>query len=491
MLELIVFLCGAVVMILEMVGSRILAPYLGTSIVVWTSLIGIILGCLSLGYWWGGKLADERPSYRILSFIVLLSAFFIAVIAFSKSFVLGFLQARTSSLHMASAVGTFLLFAPPSILLGTVSPYAVRLKINDLQDSGKTVGTLYAISTMGSIFGTFLAGFFLIGFFGSTNILLVLSVILVVASLLASLQDRLVKVAAMGIFLALLLAANGYDSYLAGREFYDIDTHYSRILVYNAMDQASGRNMRVMVTSPRGRQSAMYLDDPIELAGSYTKFYKMALHFKPDAKSMLMLGGGGYSFPKYAMKNYPQVRMDVVEIDPRVTELARRFFAYEDDPRLAAIHEDARTFLNKMESKKYDIILCDTFNSHYSIPFHLSTIEAVKRLHEGLVDDGAVLANILCSIEGDTGRFLRAEYATFKAVFPQVYLFPVVAPNDGKRWQNVMLVALKSNAKPEFTSTDADMNGLLSHLWQQSVPDDLPPLTDEYAPVDRYITVLR
>jgi predicted membrane-bound spermidine synthase len=156
MLGVIVFLCGAVVMILEMVGSRILAPYLGTSIVVWTSLIGIILGCLSIGYWWGGQLADENPSYRSLSLIILLAGLFVATIALSKSYVLELLQRHAGTIHLGATLGTLLLFAPPSILLGMVSPYAVRLKMRDLRDSGRTVGNLYAISTMGSIFGTFL-----------------------------------------------------------------------------------------------------------------------------------------------------------------------------------------------------------------------------------------------------------------------------------------------------------------------------------------------
>lgn len=477
-------------MILEMVGSRVLAPYFGTSIVVWTSLIGIILGCLSLGYWWGGKLADEKPSMRILAFIVLMAAGFIALIALSKSFVLGFLQERTSSLHLASAAATLFLFAPPSILLGTVSPYAVRLKIMDVQHSGKTVGSLYAISTLGSILGTFLAGFFLIGFFGTTNILLVLSVILVITSLLASLRDRLVKLTVMGILLVLFVGSGTYDAYLAGLEFYDMDSHYNRILIYNTTDEATGKTMRVMVTGPRGKQSAMYLDDPIVLACEYTKYYGLAPHFKPDMKKLLMLGGGGYSFPKYALSHYPDARMDVVEIDPRVTALARQFFTYKDDPRINVFHEDARTFLNKTHMV-YDVILCDTFSSHYSIPFHLSTRECIEKLYGALVDGGVVFVNILSSIEGDTGRFLRAEYATFKAVFPQVYLFPVASAEDPGRWQNVMLIALKSGKEPVWTNSDSQLDAFLQHRWKNAVPEDLPLLTDEFAPVDRYINVLQ
>lgn len=486
MLEVIVFVCGAVVMILEMVGSRVLAPYLGTSIVVWTSLIGIILGALSVGYWWGGKLADKRPTHKVLSLIILLAAFFISGIALSKSFILSFLQQYTDHVHVGSIVSTLLLFAPPSVLLGMVSPYAVRLKMKHVQESGKTVGNLYAISTMGSIFGTFLAGFVLIAFLGSTTILFVLSLTLGGASIAAFLGDKLLKAAAMALFALLLVCGNAYESYLASLDFHDIDTDYNRIFIYKSIDAKTSRPMWVMVTNPKATQSAMYLDDHLELALSYTKYYELARHFVPGMKGVLMLGGGGYSFPKYALHKFAQMCMDVVELDPQVTSLARRFFALGDDARLRIFHEDARTFLNRSR-EKYDVILSDTFNSHYSIPFHLTTLETVKRLHDLLTEGGVVLVNILSSIEGKRGRFLRAEYWTFKAVFPQVYLFPVAAPEDGARWQNVMLVALKSPSNPGDDTIDDDIAQMLAHRWTKSIPADVPILTDDYSPLDRYI----
>jgi len=490
MLEVVVFICGAVVMILEMVGSRILAPYLGTSIVIWTSLIGVILGCLSLGYWWGGRIADKKPDYRVLSRIILVSGFFVAAIALSKSFVLRAVQEYGGSIHLGSTAATLLLFAPPSVLLGMVSPYAVRLKIRDLKNSGRTVGNLYAISTVGSIFGTFFAGFFLIAFFGSTNILLVLSVLLAGTSLFASWSDRGAKVAALTLFSLLFLAAKAYDAHLTSVGYHDIDTQYNRILIYQSVENGTGKMTQVMVTGPKAQQSAMYLDEPFELALRYSKFYNLASHFKPGMKRVLMLGGGGYSYPKYMLRHYPGVQMDVVEIDPQVTMLARKFFHLQDDRRLSIIHEDARTFLNR-SSKTYDVIMGDTFNSHYSIPFHVSTLETVMRLRDRLADDGVAVVNILSTIDGDGGRFLRAEYATFKAVFPQVYLFPVDDSRDGRRWQNVMLVALKSSGPAPLTSGSPEVDELLSHRWLKPVAADVPPLTDDYAPVDRYITTFK
>jgi MFS family permease len=176
LLEAVVFLCGAIVMILEIVGARVLAPYQGTSIFVWTSLIGIILGSLSLGYWWGGKLADRNPSYRVFSLIIFIAGVVVALITFSKELLLIFIRNHFNDIRVGATIAALALFAAPSVLLGMVSPYAVKLRIDDLNTSGATVGYLYAISTIGSIIGTFLAGFVLIAYFGNTKILLVLSI---------------------------------------------------------------------------------------------------------------------------------------------------------------------------------------------------------------------------------------------------------------------------------------------------------------------------
>lgn len=482
MLEFVVFVCGMVVMILEMVGSRVLAPYLGSSIIVWTSLIGIILGSLSLGYWWGGSRADRNPSYRSLAGIILLAAFFIAGIALAKSFVLDFLQDRITSLHIASAIATIVLFAPPGVLLGMVSPYAVKLKLISLENSGNTVGRLYAISTIGSILGTFLGGFYLIALVGSTCILYVLSIALAAVSLVVFLGDRKLKLASIGLFILLMAAALSYESYQAAGGLHDVDTNYNRIIVFEGKDSRSG-SIRIMTTHPKAMQSAVKVDAPSELILPYTKYYNLATWFKPGAKKYLILGGGGYSYPKYVLDRYPEATIDVVEIDPGVTKLAEEFFFLKPDPRLRIFHEDARSFLRRT-NEKYDAILVDVFNSHYSIPFHLTTRETVESIDRRLADDGVVIVNILSGIEGKAGRLLRAEYATYKSVFKNVGLFPVANMEDTSTWQNVMLVAPKSGKN--FEGDDPEYEGLLSHLWKRPVSEDVPILTDDYAPVDSY-----
>lgn len=486
MLEIAVFLCGAVVMVIELTGSRVLAPYLGTSLVVWTSLIGIILASLSIGYWWGGRLADRRPEARVLGGIILVSAFATAVVALLKTFVLAFLQARSGGLHTAAVTATLLLFAPPSILLGMVSPFAVRLRLVDTRTSGRTAGKLYAISTVGSISGTFLAGFALIPLLGSTNILLLMSAVLAVAALLAERSHAGIKAASCAIFLMLLFQGMSYDKRMAAAGFVDVDTPYNRVLVFNGTEKSTGRTLRIMSTGPHAWQSAMYVDGPSELVLPYTRFYRLAGHFAPGMRALLVLGGGGFSFPKYALENYGNACVDVVELDPGITALARDHFELRDHPRLKIIEEDARTFLNR-NTEKYDVILCDAFNSHYAVPFHLTTLEAARRIKASMTPEGVVLVNLLSAIEGDRGRFFRAVYATYAGIFPKVMAFAVNNPQDPTAWQNIIVAAFASETAPPVLSPDRGLASMLANRLEAPIAMDTPPLTDDFAPVDRYV----
>jgi len=182
-LEIVAFFCGAVVMAFEIVGSRMLGPYVGTSMFAWTSIIGVILLSLSIGYFWGGRIADRRPRADILSLFIFISALLIILTVLINKPVLEFLFSVIDNIHAISLISSLILFALPSILLGMVSPFAVRIKMKSPEKSGSTAGNLYAISTVGSIAGVFLSGFFLIPSFKISHILIMLSVILIAVSL--------------------------------------------------------------------------------------------------------------------------------------------------------------------------------------------------------------------------------------------------------------------------------------------------------------------
>jgi len=181
-LETVVFICGAVVMAYEIIGSRMLGPYVGTSISVWTSIIGIILLSLSIGYYTGGKLADKHPNHRYLVIIIFASAIFIFVSALIRKPLINWILSHIPNLEAASLLSSVALFSLPAVLLGMVSPYAVKLKLKDIKTSGATAGYLYAISTTGSILGTFLAGFVLIPAFRISTNLYLFTFVLVLCS---------------------------------------------------------------------------------------------------------------------------------------------------------------------------------------------------------------------------------------------------------------------------------------------------------------------
>ena len=464
-------------MVLELDGSRILAPYLGTSLYTWTSLIGIILGALSLGYFLGGKLADRKPSFKTLSIILLLAAIMIAVVAPVKEPFLKFIQNEIRDIRIGSIITTVILFAIPSILLGMVSPYAVKLKIETLAKSGRTVGNLYAISTIGSIVGTFLAGFYLIPTMGNTKILYLIAVILFVAALISYSKNFVIRSL---IVILIFLSSFGIFYKKTEAKTIDTDSQYNRIIISEGIDQETGRPARYIYTDPLGMQSAMFIDRDDDLVFKYTKYYRLVDYFAPGAENVLMIGGGAYSYPKDFLAKHAEGNIDVVEIDPKFTELARQYFNLIDNPRLNIIHEDGRIYLNNTD-KKYDAILIDAFKS-LTPPWQLATRESISRMNAILDDDGVVIANVVSALEGEKAEFLQAEFATFKSIFPQVYFFQVYKMDPNKP-QNLIMVAQKSSQKPSLQDSNKELESYLKNIYNGEVNGG-QILTDNFAPVE-------
>ncbi len=483
LLEIAIFLCGAIVMVYEIVGSRVVAPHFGTSIYVWTSLIGIILASLSTGYWLGGRLADKKPQYSSLAWVILLAAVLIGLTTLIKENILEFLVYIFDGMIMRTLFAAILLFAPASILLGMVSPYAVRLKLNSINTSGATVGKLYAISTVGSIIGTFLAGFFLIPFAGTTNILYLIAGVLALTSLSLHLHAFKFSRILPAIIVLLGSASLAYASNNKESDIINVDTRYNHVQIFDMDYWITGEPIKVMKINDE-YSSAMFPDND-SLVYEYTWYYQLAEHFKPDFKTTLMIGGAAYSYPKYYLQKYPEAMIDVVEIDPDLTRLAKEHFRLKDDARMHIFHEDGRTYLNKCE-EKYDVILGDAYKSLLAIPFQLTTVEAIQKKYDMLNENGVVIENLIASIDGPAGAFMKSEFATFKEVFPQVFLFACHDPLDKDRLQSISMVALKSDQAPSFSNTDDMLQGFLDHKIDVVIPSDVIILTDEYAPVEYF-----
>jgi spermidine synthase len=481
--------CGAVVMIYEIIGSRIVSPFIGTSTYVWTSLIGVILASLSLGYWLGGRMADKRPDIKILALVIFLAGGLVSLTVLIKDVILTAIASTPTGLEIKSLLAALLLFGPASIALGFVTPYAIRLKMRSVSDSGSTVGRLYALSTVGSIAGTFAAGFFLIPFVGSNRTLYLIAGSLILISLiLAPFAFSRLGFGILTVFVLGIIGSEVTAFYeLSRKGLRDVDTEYSRVQIFRATEANTGRPIRAMATDPYFVQSIIYLDGD-DLFAKYSHYYHLLRYLRPGFSKTLMIGGAGYTFPQNYLQTYPNASIDVVEIDPMMTAIAREYFRLEDNSRLKIIHEDGRVFLNRAKKGAYNAVLMDAFGSLFSVPYQLTTIEAVRNLDRVLDDNGVVIFNLGSAIRGDSNRLLQAELATYKEVFANVHLFKVNNDYSDEKTQNVIIVACKSNCITNDVpdTGDEEIVRLLSHRYTAEIPLDMPVLTDDLAPVEYY-----
>jgi spermidine synthase len=488
-LETAVFLCGAAVMVMELVGSRFLAPNFGTSLYVWSSIIGVILGSLSIGYWLGGKISVKNTNRIMLSMIVLLAAAFIFGLSLVRDTVFSVADsiADATDIRLASFFAALTLFAAPNVLLGMVSPYAARLKIDQVEKSGQEVGNLYAISTIGSILGTFAAGFWLISDFGSAQINLWMAALLVIVSMILDFKSiRFLQ-------LSLLTATIGLSVYMA--EFnqnineISFDTMYNRYIIEDR-DIGNSNKVRLMGVDRFGIQSGMFILNgrpSDELALEYTRYFLLGKHFFPEMRQALMIGGGAYSFPKKFLSAYPDASIDVVEIDSKLTDIARQLFDLKDNARLSIYHEDGRVFLNR-NSKKYDCIYIDAFSS-LEPPYHLVTREAVQKIHASLVPGGVVLVNVISESNVSKSKMLAAIYATYKSVFEQTYVLRADPETASDPLSNFIVVALKPGGQGgwiRWVSPNLELNHYLSARMDMGKSAG-QVLTDDFAPVEKYV----
>lgn len=504
MLELTVFLSGAFVMILEMVGGRVLAPHVGTSAIVWTSLIGVVLAALAFGSWAGGKFADRHLSRKGLARTLAAAGAGCAITAFCHGSICSAITAHVGNLYAGAVLAAIGVFAIPAFFFGAVTPYVVRLRLAALDTAGATVGRLYALSTAGSILGTFLGGFVLISWFSSTTILWALGCAMLLLSLCNAPARPILRMGCLALFVFLAWQASASASRLAenGGVRY-LESPYNTIRLMEGIDNArAGQRVRLMATDPGYTQSGMLLDDPNELYFDYTRFYALGSQYVPEARSILMLGGGGYSVPKWLLSDKsifghnPDLELTVVELDPVMTEVAREYFQLPDDPRLSVEHQDARAFLNSQD-RQYDLVFVDVFNSHYSIPFQMGTAEAVAGMKRAVAPGGALLMNIISAVEGEDGRLFRSIHANLANQFPKVAVYCVGRPGEPEKVQNLMVVAFADPAAEDrpapqtaVSPSAQEIANMQRHRLQKPVPDDTAPLTDEFSPVERFALML-
>lgn len=478
-LEIIVFLSGAIGMGLELIAARVLSPYVGSSNVVWTSIIGIILVSMSLGYWLGGKKADKEASGNVLSRLLLGSALFTSIIPLLETIVVREFAGIVSNLIVAAILCAIIVFSIPSFILAMISPFAVKMKSMQETEIGSLSGRISSLSTIGSITGTFLMGFVLIPNIGVTNINIGITILLVVMSILARddiNKKYILSTISLVVVMIILMFIGKWVFKLANPEILvDTDSQYSRIWV-KQVNTAKTTYKTLQVDT--GLES--YIDTETgEMGAMYLRYYDLFEYLNKDAKSTLMIGGAAYTYPIHYLQKYQDKTIDVVEIDEKMTQIAEEQFGLNaKDERLKIYTQDGRSYLNYSENK-YDTILIDAFKG-LNAPFELTTYEALVHAKNMLNDNGIVLTNIISSLEGEDTDFIEYEYATYKAVFDDVKLFQV-QDRDYTESQNLILVGIKGNPQINEDKYEEYKNYLNMEITNFKTDKNI--VTDDFAPI--------
>jgi spermidine synthase len=472
----LVFAAGAAGLATEVTGARLLAPYFGSSNVVWANVIGLILLFLSLGYWLGGRVADRHPSPQALGFVALVAAAGIAVLPFATAPALARAADAFTSLSAGAFIGSFVaamaMFAIPVTALGAVSPWAIRLAVVDVREAGAVAGRLYALSTLGSLLGTFVPALVLIPAIGSRRTLLACAASLSLAAVPLAGRRWLLVPAVAGL-LALLptgLVKPGADVLFEGESAYQFVQ-----VVREGQDVVLHLNEGWAVHS-------LYRPGTV-LTGSYwDAFLSLPLLTERPAGRLFVLGNAAGTISSAYARAWPRTAVDGVEIDPLVTSVGRRFFHLASNPRLTVHDDDARVFLERTRTRA-DAIVVDAYRQPY-VPFYLATREFFELARRRLAPGGVVAINV--GTPPDETAVVARIAATMRAVFPSVQVSRydrfnsiVIAYDDARS---------ATAARPRLARVDglpAAAARRLAATLREVAPDPGAVMTDDHAPVEQ------
>jgi len=421
---LVAFVTGAIVMSFEMLGSRYLNPYFGSGIYTWASLISTVLAALCAGYFIGGYAADRYPSAAVLGTTVVIGSAYILVLpAFSERLLEGVLAA-TDDVRSGSLAAAFAILFFPVTFLGMYSPFGIRLLLRSAQRSGRVSGTVYGISTLGSIVGTLGTTFLLIPTIGTRAITFTLGIAGMVSGLLLMILHR--RRAALVLALAFLAAPYARAEELvdmsiraeilkrADGRLAHIETEYNDIFIAKHGPELA---MSFQLKGYDYTESIANLTDPYDLPVRYTQLMTVGLVYPPQSRRVLMIGLGGGSLSSYLGHFLPDAQVDTVEVDPGVIGAAKKYFGLIETSRVRYLEGDGRVFLNRNPST-WDLILVDAFHGGY-VPFHLLTREFYTLVKRRLAPGGAAAFNV-----HDGTKLFASTLLTLRSVFPGVHLYP-------------------------------------------------------------------
>jgi spermidine synthase len=470
-LAALVFGAGTGSLATEIAASRLLAPYFGSSTIVWANLIGIVLAGLALGYWLGGKWADRRPEPRLLGLIVLAAAIWVALTPFLAR---PFLDAAVGNLDDASAgavVGSFfavlLLFAPAVVLLGMVSPFAIRLAITTVETAGAVAGRFYALSTAGSLLGTFLPALIFIPLVGTQRTLLGTAALLALSA--SFLLGRRIVVVAAAIAALMIVppgAVKADDGLLHEQE-----SLYQFIQV---VQESDGR--RLLRLNEGVAVHSVWRDDEVLTGGVWDAFLALPALLDRPLRSVAILGNAGGTTARAMGVYYPDARIDGVELDPAVSDVGFEFFGMADNPKLTVHDADARPFLRRTD-ERYDLIVVDAYHQPY-VPFYLATREFFRLARERLTPGGILALNVASVPDDDS--LLDGIAGTLTHEFPAVGIWPALRFNK-------ILLGFDGIDYSGRASVHPDLQPLFDLLLrdlEEYVHRAERPWTDDRAPVE-------
>lgn len=485
-LYFIVFVSGGAVLAIEILGTRILGPFYGVSLFLWSALITVTLIALSVGYFAGGRWADRGATVFRLCLIISLAGGWILLIPWIKQPVL--LLAEPFGLRFAVLMSSLILFAPPLTLLGMVSPYAIKLRTRGLSEVGSTAGNIFAISTVASVISALLTGYFLIPNVGVRLLTLLIGFVLLVSAsigLTSRLNTMFKALVPVFILMAGLLVTGRFSGTAADPERGLISVKQSPYAEIRVLDIDSSRYLLI-----DGGVHTMVNASDWKSYYPYVAVMDLTRFFFDSPGSMLLIGLGGGSIVKNFAQNGWAV--DAVEIDPVVTEAAREYFGL--DPSEAEIfHMDGRRFLFNRE-RKYDLIIMDAFGSS-SIPFHLVTEESFGLIASRLKEDGILAINI--EAIGWKDQIVKSLTTTLKRHFNEVVALPISEPPN--TLGNIVLLASRRQhlafpdqmlARPIDYLRDPYMHWYIlqmNHAWDNRFVPETDRnfiLTDDLNPVD-------
>jgi spermidine synthase len=503
----VAFTASFCTLVIELVAGRVLAPYVGVSLYTWTSIIGVVLAGISGGAYAGGKLADRRPAESTLAWLLLASGAAAILIAPATSLLAGD-DGILTSLGIASTLVqrvvllSFVLFFLPAFFLGMISPVAVKLAVRDLESAGSVVGKIYALSTLGSIAGTFVTGFYLVARFGTRNTLVGVGVVLIASAFVfGGLFGRRGRAAAIAVLAGGAAWAGVWPGALPPPEQETLlqpaesgtihfeESQYYTIQVSRTIREDTGAPLHALELDHLVHSYAD-LDDPTHLEYGYLRTFNEVIDWTAQRQPvfrLLFIGGGGYTLPRLVDQLHPAAQVDVVEIDPAVTRAAHRFFGVPRDAAIRTVNEDARWFAMHAEGEPYDAIFIDAFND-LSVPYHLTTREFAQHLRRLLRPGGAVAVNLIDNYK--EGRFLASYIRTLRAVFgaDNVALL-MESAEDVESARSTFVVVASPSLASLTAATSAHVlppKALDAYLVQRSAI----VLTDDYAPVDNMLASL-